>query len=82
MLLATWTAAVCTRILFKSFYYGMLYFSWPNNVKLLTCQIDLFAGSQEAVSSSYYSSESRASVGVNGMGGVSGVSSMSAGWGM
>lgn len=27
MLLATWTAAICTRILFKLFF-GMLYFSW------------------------------------------------------
>lgn len=49
---------------------------------LLTCQIDLSAGSQGAVSSSYYSSGSRASVGVNGMGGMSSMSSMSGGWGM
>ncbi|XP_054573105.1 heterogeneous nuclear ribonucleoprotein H isoform X7 [Eptesicus fuscus] len=39
-------------------------------------------GSQGAVNSSYYSSGSRASVGVNGMGGVSSMSSMSGGWGM
>ncbi|KAM5217555.1 heterogeneous nuclear ribonucleoprotein H isoform 5-T11 [Hipposideros larvatus] len=39
-------------------------------------------GSQGAVSSSYYSSGSRVSVGVNGMGGISSVSSMSGGWGM
>ncbi|EPY87655.1 Heterogeneous nuclear ribonucleoprotein H isoform 2-like protein [Camelus ferus] len=39
-------------------------------------------GSQGAVNSSYYSSGSRASVGVNGMGGLSGMSSMSGGWGM
>ncbi|XP_036306107.1 heterogeneous nuclear ribonucleoprotein H isoform X8 [Pipistrellus kuhlii] len=39
-------------------------------------------GSQGAVNSSYYSSGSRASVGVNGMGGMSSMSSMSGGWGM
>uniref|UniRef100_A0A8C0MHP3 Heteroous nuclear ribonucleoprotein H1 n=1 Tax=Canis lupus familiaris TaxID=9615 RepID=A0A8C0MHP3_CANLF len=39
-------------------------------------------GSQGAVSSSYYSSGSRASMGVNGMGGMSSMSSMSGGWGM
>ncbi|GAB5566590.1 heterogeneous nuclear ribonucleoprotein H isoform X1 [Prionailurus iriomotensis] len=39
-------------------------------------------GSQGAVNSSYYSSGSRASMGVNGMGGMSSMSSMSGGWGM
>ncbi|XP_026952214.1 heterogeneous nuclear ribonucleoprotein H isoform X12 [Sagmatias obliquidens] len=39
-------------------------------------------GSQGTVNSSYYSSGSRASMGVNGMGGMSSMSSMSGGWGM
>ncbi|XP_055140960.1 heterogeneous nuclear ribonucleoprotein H isoform X5 [Symphalangus syndactylus] len=39
-------------------------------------------GNQGAVNSSYYSSGSRASMGVNGMGGMSSMSSMSGGWGM
>uniref|UniRef100_A0A4X1VXE5 Heteroous nuclear ribonucleoprotein H1 n=1 Tax=Sus scrofa TaxID=9823 RepID=A0A4X1VXE5_PIG len=41
-----------------------------------------FLSSQGAVNSSYYSSGSRASMGVNGMGGMSSMSSMSGGWGM
>ena len=60
----------------------MLFYFTDYLASFLTCQMDLFTGSQGAVNSSYYSNGSRASMGVNGMGGMSSMSSMSGGWGM
>lgn len=69
-------------VILCTYFLGMLS-CLPELGSSLVLFLDFSAGSQGALSSSYYSSGSRASVGVNGMGGgMTGASALSGGWGV